>query len=514
MIAISYRRDDSLAIAGRLYDRLQAKFGKPNIFMDFDSIRAGLDFRNQIRETIEHSDVVIALIGPHWIGPVADASRRIDDPNDFVRLEIAHALKRDIPIIPVLINHTSMPDPETLPEDLRGLVYRHGLPLDSGLDFHLHADRVIASVCDLADASSLGRPQSEKSKAVPAVPGRPRWRAASVLLTVLLLAGIGIGAWFLYADKTKRKIAFFSRARVSSETSSPDPAEASAQKSWVEISSRPSGARVLNNGIEIGTTPLRRDDLATGRAKFILMNDGYLPCEVDGVIDPKRGFKGEVALVRPAPLYVGTVRVRDRKQSRSSRPITIELASDLASGTMTQGTKRGDFVVRFSGVWEGAELHAVTGDVVAQPARIQWTPESFLLRFSEDGAQADYECVAEGITYFANLSAQSEFVAHLAAVYAGTVSSSNTPIKIVIGADRKSGTLTETSKSGETAVRFTGVWTEDTFHGVTGDVVSKPGKVQWKPESFTLRVMDDGQRLEYTCNDDGRILTGELSPAP
>src|SRR3954466_5110764 len=114
MIAISYRRDDSLPIAGRLYDRLQAAFGKTNIFMDFDSIRPGLDFRSQISETISRSDVVIALIGPKWLGIEPDGSRRIDDPNDFVRLEIAHALKRDMPIIPVLVNNTPMPKSETL----------------------------------------------------------------------------------------------------------------------------------------------------------------------------------------------------------------------------------------------------------------------------------------------------------------------------------------------------------------------------------------------------------------
>src|SRR5436309_8701377 len=103
MIAISYRRYDSLPIAGRLYDRLQATFGKSNVFMDFDSIRPGLDFRTQIRDTIDRAEVVIAVVGPRWLGPEADTSRRIDDPNDFVRLEISHALTRKIPIIPVLV---------------------------------------------------------------------------------------------------------------------------------------------------------------------------------------------------------------------------------------------------------------------------------------------------------------------------------------------------------------------------------------------------------------------------
>src|ERR1700730_7268883 len=167
MIAISYRREDSLPIAGRLYDRLQAKFGKQNVFMDFDSIPPGVDFREHIKQTIERSNLVIAMIGPHWLGEQTDVSRRIDDPNDFVRLEIEYALKRGIPVVPLLINNTPMPEPEKLPPDIQQLAFRHALPLDSGMDFHNHADRLINGVCDLIDfepgASPLRRKFSKRS---------------------------------------------------------------------------------------------------------------------------------------------------------------------------------------------------------------------------------------------------------------------------------------------------------------------------------------------------------------
>jgi hypothetical protein len=128
MIAISYRREDSLAVAGRLYDRLQAKFGKKNVFMDFDSIPPGVDFREHIRQTIDLADVVVAVIGPHWFGD-KDNARRIDDANDFVRIEIAHALERGIPVVPLLINNTAMPKPEELPHDLESFAFRNALPL-------------------------------------------------------------------------------------------------------------------------------------------------------------------------------------------------------------------------------------------------------------------------------------------------------------------------------------------------------------------------------------------------
>src|SRR5215831_6117597 len=146
MIAISYRREDSLPVAGRLYDRLQAKFGKNNVFMDFDSIPPGADFREQIKQMIERSKVVIAIIGPHWLGEQPDASRRIDNPADFVRLEIAYALQRRVPVIPVLVNSAPMPPPEKLPPEIEGLAFRNALTLDTGIDFHHHADRLIVGV--------------------------------------------------------------------------------------------------------------------------------------------------------------------------------------------------------------------------------------------------------------------------------------------------------------------------------------------------------------------------------
>jgi hypothetical protein len=174
MIAISYRRDDSLPIAGRLYDRLQAKFGKRNVFMDFDSIPAGVDFREQIKQTIERANLVIAVIGPDWLGEKG-SSRRIDDPADFVRLEIAYALSRGIPVIPLLVDETPMPKAEKLPPDIEALAFRNALPLDSGIDFHSHTDRLIVGIRKtLRSAPS----HSQKNIASLEQPALPVLRAA------------------------------------------------------------------------------------------------------------------------------------------------------------------------------------------------------------------------------------------------------------------------------------------------------------------------------------------------
>lgn len=149
MIAISYRREDSTPVAGRLHDRLRAEFGKENVFMDFDSIPYGVDFREHIKSTLERADVVVAVVGPHWLGGQKEASRRIDDASDFVRLEIAGALHRGIPVIPVLVDNTPMPKPDALPPDMQAFAFRNALILDTGIDFHHHADRLVAGIRQL-----------------------------------------------------------------------------------------------------------------------------------------------------------------------------------------------------------------------------------------------------------------------------------------------------------------------------------------------------------------------------
>src|SRR4051812_42022751 len=197
MIAISYRRQDSSPVAGRLYDRLQAEFGKGSVFMDFDSIPYGVDFREHIKQTLQRAKVVIAIIGPEWTGGAKDLSnRRIDDPTDFVRLEVASALENGIPIIPVLVNNTPMPEAKSLPAELEGLAFRNGLALDTGIDFHHHADRLIAGIHRVVDPPKEAVPAAVPP--LPITPGTPRQssRALPISIVVLLIAIAGIAAWY------------------------------------------------------------------------------------------------------------------------------------------------------------------------------------------------------------------------------------------------------------------------------------------------------------------------------
>lgn len=127
-IFVSYRRDDAEGEAGRLFDDLVEQFGEDSVFMDVAAIEVGRDFRKAIDESVSTCGVLLAVIGKQWIDAKNEAGqRRLDDPVDFVRLETASALKRDIPVVPVLVHGAKMPRSDQLPDDLKELAYRNGV---------------------------------------------------------------------------------------------------------------------------------------------------------------------------------------------------------------------------------------------------------------------------------------------------------------------------------------------------------------------------------------------------
>src|SRR5262249_26526681 len=139
------RRDDSSGHAGRLYDRLSQHFGHDNLFMDVDTIALGLDFVEVIQDAVGSCDVLLAVIGRQWLTSTdSQGERRLDNPEDFVRLEITTALERRIRVIPVLVGGTSMPRSTELPDALQPLVRRNALVV--GDHFHPDVDRLIAAL--------------------------------------------------------------------------------------------------------------------------------------------------------------------------------------------------------------------------------------------------------------------------------------------------------------------------------------------------------------------------------
>jgi hypothetical protein len=124
LIFISYRREDASGEARSIYQELASVFPK-HLFMDVDSITKGRDFGLALTDTLKRCSVMLVLVGQRWLDARDDSGKRkLDDPNDFVRLEIAAALKRNIPLIPVLIQGTKMPKADELPDDLKPLAMR------------------------------------------------------------------------------------------------------------------------------------------------------------------------------------------------------------------------------------------------------------------------------------------------------------------------------------------------------------------------------------------------------
>lgn len=128
-VFISYRRDDSAGHTGRLYDHLYEKLGKDYVFMDIDTIEPGMDFVKAIDKEIKSCSVLIVVIGDEWLTASDENGRRLDDPNDFIHIEIRSALRRDLRIIPVLVKGAKMPAASDLPDDIAALSRRHALEL-------------------------------------------------------------------------------------------------------------------------------------------------------------------------------------------------------------------------------------------------------------------------------------------------------------------------------------------------------------------------------------------------
>ena len=154
-VFISYRREDSPDVCGRIYDRLVLKFGKAAVFKDVDSIPFGVDFREYLDDKVSQCNVLLAVIGDRWLElKNKEGKSRLFDARDYVRIEIELALKRNIPVVPLLVRGARLPDDGEIPESIRSLVYRAGLPVRPDPDFHNDMDRLLESLCSTLDQAS------------------------------------------------------------------------------------------------------------------------------------------------------------------------------------------------------------------------------------------------------------------------------------------------------------------------------------------------------------------------
>lgn len=131
-IFINYRREDAAGFARSLFDRLKNHFGEQLVFMDVSNIEPGLDFVTTIETSLQSCDALLVLIGPAWEQLCIE---RQTEGQDFVRIEVATALERNVRVIPILVQGASMPAEEKLPEEIRPLVRRQALQLtNEGFD--------------------------------------------------------------------------------------------------------------------------------------------------------------------------------------------------------------------------------------------------------------------------------------------------------------------------------------------------------------------------------------------
>ncbi len=155
-VFISYRRSDSPDATGRIYDRLVGEFGRAQVFKDVDSIPLGRDFRGHLNDIVGNCGVMLAIVGPHWTQARNSAGqRRLEDPDDFVRIELETALARDIPVVPVLVGHAQLPVASELPGSLASLVFRQSIEVRPDPDFHNDATRLVTALRAILDPEAV-----------------------------------------------------------------------------------------------------------------------------------------------------------------------------------------------------------------------------------------------------------------------------------------------------------------------------------------------------------------------
>jgi TIR domain len=187
-IFINYRREDSIATAGRLADRLAETFGRDNLFMDVDNIPVGINFDEYLRSQVAACDVVLSVIGPNWLNAKDEANqRRLDKPDDFVAIELAAALARNILVIPVLVDGTRMPKASELPDSLKPFALRNAIQVRN-TNFGSDAEQLITK---MREALALGR--TERTEDLVTL-----WFNAYLVATFLLNIGFFLTALAMF----------------------------------------------------------------------------------------------------------------------------------------------------------------------------------------------------------------------------------------------------------------------------------------------------------------------------
>ncbi len=161
-VFISYRRGDSSGYTGRLFDTLRDRFGSETVFRDIDNLEPGVDFVEALENALLECDCMLVIIGDEWSSASGPGGRRLEQPEDYVRMEIAKALERNVRVIPVLVSNASMPSAEELPDDLAGLVRRNAIEIsDTRWDYDVgRLGDTLAKVLGIAEEPAKAAPDN------------------------------------------------------------------------------------------------------------------------------------------------------------------------------------------------------------------------------------------------------------------------------------------------------------------------------------------------------------------
>lgn len=221
-IFISYRRNESAGHAGRLFDRLTARFGADRVFMDVDTLTPSEHFATRIEKAIATADVMLVLIGPGWVAQVD----RLAQPNDFIRREILAAMRVECRLVPVALDGASLPEAASLPEDLRPLLGREGAVLRHG-EFARDADHLADSLARFVRpsgeairrglAGALARAGWPLSWLSPLVRRTsPRAAAVAVAVPIAAVWALSVAGAYRYAQAQEPDV--FAQLQVSDNT--------------------------------------------------------------------------------------------------------------------------------------------------------------------------------------------------------------------------------------------------------------------------------------------------------
>jgi serine/threonine protein kinase/tetratricopeptide (TPR) repeat protein len=181
-IFISYRRQDSTAITGRLYDRLVMAFGAENIFKDVDNIPPGADFKQVLEQQVTACDVALIMIGQKWINAANEQGRRLEDSSDFVRIEVEAALGMSNKlVVPVLVDDAEMPEERLLPPTMKNLLYRNAAQVRNDPDFNRDAEWLIKQIHNAFEYTQNIR--------------KIAWRIPAIVASLLIAIAIIYGLW-------------------------------------------------------------------------------------------------------------------------------------------------------------------------------------------------------------------------------------------------------------------------------------------------------------------------------